>query len=57
MSPGLFDDYYKHDLFIHYYNYDCFQTSYIYRNEIINYKNLYLINLFKINNFYLQDDF
>ena len=53
MSSGLPDDHYKYDLFIHHYNCDCFQTSHIYRNKIINYKNLHLINFFKINNFHL----
>ena len=53
MNSNLVNDYYKHNLFIHYYNYNCFQTFYIHRNEIINYKNLYLINFFEINNFYL----
>ena len=53
MSSGLLDDRYKHDLFIYYYDCDCFQTFYVYRNKTINYKNLYSINFFKINNFHL----
>ena len=57
MSPSLPDDHYKHNLFIHYYDYNYFQTFYAHRNETINYKNLYLINFFKINNFHLQNNF
>ena len=53
ISSNLFGDHYKHNLFIYYYNYDCFQTFYIYRNKVINYENLYLINLFKMDNFHL----
>ena len=44
ISPGLFDDRYKHDLFIHHYDYNCFQKFYIHRNEVVNYKNLHLFN-------------
>ena len=57
MSSSLLDDYYKHNLFIHYYDYNYFQIFHIYRNKTINYKDLYLINLFEINNFHLQNDF
>ena len=57
MNSGLPGDRYKHDLFIYHYNYDCFQAFHVYRNEIINYKDLHLINLFKMNNFHLQNDF
>ena len=53
MSSDLPGDRYKHDLFIYYYDYNCVQTFYVYRNEIINYKGFYLINLFKVNNFHL----
>ena len=53
MNPSLPDDRYKHDLFIHYYNYNCFQTFHVHRNETINYKGFHLINLLKINNFHL----
>ena len=57
MNLNLPDDRYKHDLFIHHYDYDCFQTFHIYHNETINYKSLHLINLFKMNNSHLQNDF
>ena len=53
MNSNLPDDRYKHDLSIHYYNYNCFQTFYTHHNEIINYKDFYSINLLEINNFYL----
>ena len=53
MSLSLLDDHYKHNLFIHHYNCDYFQTFHIHRNETINYKDLHLINFFKINNSYL----
>ena len=53
MSSNLPDDHYKHDLFIYHYDYNYFQAFYIHRNEIINYKNLYSINLLEMNNFYL----
>ena len=56
INPSLFDDRYKHNLFIHYYDYNCFQTFHAHRNKAINYKNLYLINLFKMSNFHLQND-
>ena len=57
MNSNLLDDRYKHDLFIHHYDYNCFQTFYIHHNEIINYKGFYLINFSKMNNSYLQNDF
>ena len=47
MNSDLFDDHYKHNLFIHYYNYNYFQTFHIYRNEIINYKDFYLLIFLK----------
>ena len=56
MNPNLLDDRYKHNLFIHHYDYNYFQTFHIYRNETINYKDLHSINLLKINNFHLQND-
>ena len=57
INPNLLGDYYKHNLFIYYYNYIYFQAFYAHRNKIINCKNLYLINLFEVNNFHLQNDF
>ena len=57
MSSSLPGDRYKHDLFIYYYDYNYFQTFHAHRNETINYKILYLINFFKVNNSYLQNDF
>ena len=57
MNSSLPDDRYKHNLFIHYDSYNCFQTFHAHRNEAINYKNLYLINFFNVNNVHLQDDF
>ena len=53
MSPSLPDDHYKHNLFIHHYCYNYFQASHVYRNKTINYKKIYSINLFKMNNFHL----
>ena len=53
MNSGLFGDYYKYDLFIHHYDCDCFQAFYAYRNEIVNYKDLYSINFLKMNNSHL----
>ena len=53
MSSNLPGDHYKYDLFIHHYDYNCFQTFHIHYNEIINYKDFHSINFFKINNFHL----
>ena len=53
MSSSLLDDRYKHNLFIYYYDYNYFQTFYTHRNEIINYKDFYLINFFEMSNFHL----
>ena len=53
MSSSLLGDRYKHNLFIYHYDYNCFQALYAYRNEIINYKDFYSINFFKMNNFHL----
>ena len=53
MNSNLPGDRYKHDLFIHYYDYNCFQTFYAHRNKIVNYKKFHLINLFKMSNFHL----
>ena len=53
INSNLFDDHYKHNLFIYYYDYNYFQTFHIHRNETINYKDFYLINLFKISNSHL----
>ena len=43
MSSSLLGDRYKHNLFIYLYDYNCFQTFHIYRNEIINYKKFHSI--------------
>ena len=56
MSSDLPDDRYKHDLFIDYYDYNCFQTFYTHPNKAVNYKNLHLINFLKMSNFHLQND-
>ena len=56
MNSSLLDDRYKHDLFIHHYDYNYFQISYIHRNEKINCKKKRLIFLY-VNNFYLQNKF
>ena len=53
MNSNLLGDHYKHNLSIHHYDCDYFQISYIHRNKTINYKDLYLINFFKINNSHL----
>ena len=47
MNSNLPDDRYKHDLFIHHYDYNCFQTFYVYRNETVNYKDLYSLIFLK----------
>ena len=47
MNPNLLDDRYKHNLFIYHYNYNYFQIFHAHRNEIINYKNFYLLIFLK----------
>ena len=53
INPNLLGDRYKHNLFIYHYDYNYFQTFHAHYNDVINYKNLYSINLFKMSNFYL----